>query len=374
VLAEKGGKGGGKPGGGDEAPIDGAKCIDSESEFPSFAFTRLVMGGWKGQSVTGYEIHLSNADGDCSILIYEVSADDENYLDISYRQIGSEGVIAWRQYRDESVDSRKDDNAENDLIKVVRFQIANQEIVTDLPLQATTVANSGNRHIAFRSIDLSHDGNTVLLVHADGTSSESTIFTLREIDISQCSSECNQEVLLTAERLDGVIYGADQSRIYYSGESGPDYTAPSYIAFIEYQNGSWSLPRVVTTEDNGFYVGNYNASYSFGNLGYSVYHSGENSPSELLSHYYFDISTGDYEIHVVDVTNCSLSGTGDCVSSGDSDIRSIIPAALYSSLDIKSGHNRILFEDIDSGNIYASDLDSYTESFVIQGHEMDSSE
>ncbi|MFC1720329.1 hypothetical protein ACFL00_04225 [Pseudomonadota bacterium] len=375
VAAAKPGKGGGgNPGGEDPGTYNGSTCINSSSTFPAFAYTKLIIGGRKGTSVTGYEIYVSNEDGDCSVLVYASSAAYEDYSDLSYRQIGNDGVIAWRQYADETVSGGN--NSLNDLIKVIRFEVIDQAVVTQLPLSADVVANSGDKYIGYPSIDLSRDGNTILFIHADSVTraaEDVVVWTIREMDISNCSSNCDQSVLFSSsdiENLHNVSYGLGENRIYFSGgihtNSGDDRASQGYIAFIEYVNGAWSTRRELTYQGNGYYGTDYSGSSTFKDISTALIDLGNGVPSEALSYTFFNVTSGQAEVHVIDVGSCSVSASGDCLSSGESSLVAEINDARFSSL----GGNYMYFSSDSSDDIYRYDFGSSSLTSVALGNEV----
>ena len=77
--------------GGETATL--ASCGKTPGTFALFPSTRLNINQ-KG-SVSGFEIHLSNANGDCSVMIY--ASNEEGYnTDPSDRQDINDMTIAWR--------------------------------------------------------------------------------------------------------------------------------------------------------------------------------------------------------------------------------------------------------------------------------------
>ena len=64
------GGGGGKPGG-EDPPPEVTSCADKSSDFPAFVYTKVNSN--KRGSPVGHDFYLSNANGDCSVLIYSSS-------------------------------------------------------------------------------------------------------------------------------------------------------------------------------------------------------------------------------------------------------------------------------------------------------------
>jgi len=370
-FAKKGG--GGKPPVEPPPPVE-VSCANYDSAFPFFAYQKLKTGR-KG-AVSGTEIYLSNADGDCSILVYS-SGSIDNRSDLSYRQNGNDGVIVWKQHTDETA-SRKDANRYQDIIKVVRFQTSNKEVTSSLPLSANTVAKSGDDTNGFRFIDLSHDGNTVLISYGDNTTTggNGTINSIREMDISSCSSNCSLSAPLyshTESGIHGLGYSPSGNRIYFASKylnaSAHALAGQTYVAFIEKQNGAWSVPRFVTSESNGAYSGDvsyfFQPDVAIADLG--------NGLTEVLAIEVYRAADQSHEVQVIDVGICSAAGSGDCVSSEDSFIEVNISDARFASFDNVSSANSLFFSSNSTDDIYEYTLGSGGSGLVTRayGHQAD---
>ena len=157
-------------GGGDPDPPKQTSCAAHDSEFPSFAFTKVSYSR-KG-SVEGHDIYLSNADGTCFVLLAALSGVSSIDLDLKYWQSGATGRVVWRQGVDESKRARFSDYR-HDLIKLVRFETQNKEITST---EVFTAKNSGDPDVEYNSIDLSSDGQ-VVLVKEDSPNSSGVYFT-----------------------------------------------------------------------------------------------------------------------------------------------------------------------------------------------------
>ena len=69
-------------------------CTDKTSIFlPTFIYTKLHMG--RNGSTSGFEIHLSDADGDCSGMLYSSNA-AEGRMSFAYHQDNDDMVIVSR--------------------------------------------------------------------------------------------------------------------------------------------------------------------------------------------------------------------------------------------------------------------------------------
>ncbi len=68
-------------------------CADKSSIFPAFVYTKLNMS--HNRSFVGFEIHLSNRDGDCTALLYS-SNTAQSSINLGYRQNPDDMVIVSR--------------------------------------------------------------------------------------------------------------------------------------------------------------------------------------------------------------------------------------------------------------------------------------
>jgi len=364
----KPGNGGGKPGGGGEDPPATTSCASNPSTFPAFAYTRLNV---KKRSVSSIDFYLSNAAGDCSILIHTADV-DENEVDLSYRQIGNNGVIAWSQGRDET-QSRKSAAKDNFVIRVLRFQVSSKEVSSVQPVE--TVANSGDPYIYFDSIHLSPDGKSIVFIHSDSVVYGTYIQTIREIDISNCSSNCVQSVIYAqsnVEQLSSISYGAYSDRVYYSGgfksSSGDPRGSQGFISFIKNVGSSWSVPRELTYEGNGFYGSGFSGVVTFWELDAALVDFGNGVLTEAVSYRFNNIAMGQDDVHVIDVGTCSASGSGDCLSTGESSLEISLANASLPSL----GRDSLLFSSGSSDSIFEYVFNSEALSIVALGNEADS--
>ena len=72
----------------------GTSCTDKTSTFfPAFIYTKLYMG--RNGATSGFEIHLSDADGDCSGMLYSSTA-AEGRMSFAYHQDNDDMVIVSR--------------------------------------------------------------------------------------------------------------------------------------------------------------------------------------------------------------------------------------------------------------------------------------
>jgi len=85
-FASRGDDGGGEP-------SVAASCDDNAIAFPASVYTRLNTG--INGSVSGFEIHLSNADGDCSAMLFSSNA-AESRISLRQHQFSGDMTIALR--------------------------------------------------------------------------------------------------------------------------------------------------------------------------------------------------------------------------------------------------------------------------------------
>lgn len=353
------GKGGGKPPPDPEPPVE-TSCYDYESAFPSFAYA-VQTSGRKGN--TGYDIFLSNADGDCSILIHTTGYKGNNF-ELAYSQSGNNGVITWKQSTNENA-GRKDPSVNWDQIKVLRFTASNKEMTTSLPLALGAVANSGADGITYKAIDLSSDGNTIVVSYADASDNS-----VRLIDISNCSSNCSLGAPLYSHLRDfassmrGLSFNAAANRIYFSSRYNSNNM--NFVAFIEKSGTTWSLPRMVTTDTNGSYGANVAyfleldvASFDFGyGLKDAVAVQVNKSQDAVVGPTFYT--------QLINVGSCSTVGSGDCVSSGDSVIVEDIALTADPSFDNKSSANSLLLSTAKTDNSDIVEYDIMSRSTTVR--------
>lgn len=365
AIAKKGGNGGGKPGGEDPPPV--VSCAHQPSAFPAFAFNR-VQTGRKGR-VTGYDIYLSNAAGDCEVRLVSVN-DSSGFVDLSFRQNGSSGTIAWRQTKNEN-GSKRDGTDGLDLIKVIRFEVNNKEVISSSGVQVVKTANDDQE---YNHIDLSPDASSMLVVVGEFDSNNIFLTSLGEMDLLNCASECSLNVFYdetNERRLFDAAYSPDGNRIYFSsrylGLDSVEHPSQGLISFMEEQNGFWSAPKMLTLEGNGFYGTDFSQSYPFRDIDVNHVDLG-NGLTEAVSYTYSNPATLQSDVHVIDVGSCSVSVAGDCISSGDSSLFPIIADAQYASFHYGS----LLFSSASSDSIYVYNFSSESLISVGSGDEAES--
>lgn len=239
---------------------------------------------------------------------------------------------------------------------------------------ALTSEEITNRN-SFRFIDLSEDGNKIAVSHGDNTTG-STINSIREIDITFCSSGCSLSgpLFSTTEHItQGLSYNPDQTRIYYTGRYRTASSYPSagqyHVAFIEKQGVSWSAPIFVTLSGNGLHgVPSYfrQPDVARADLG--------NGYTEVLAFHYTQYNdSGAAVVHIIDVGSClpSIVGAADCLSTGKSSDFSVIFDGHNVSFNDKSSATSILFTT-STGIIIERDLLSGHEIPLVDGFQADS--
>lgn len=359
-LAKKGGNGEGKPGG--EDPPAATSCADRESEFPSFAYSVVDA---RRKSVDS-KIYLSNAAGDCSVEVYSSTTEVES---LSYRLVDDEVIVAWVEHTDTSYRSR-DSRSEHDSIKMLRLGVANQGI-TSLTA-ADTISNSGDPSLIYASLDLSADGDAIVVLLDDATVNGIYTQSFLEFDNVSCSGGClgkTVHIPSPDEGIGSLGYGSGGNRIYYTGAFGnAPYFGQAFISFIEKdENGSFIGPRLLTVEGNGFYVDDYSASVTMWQLDVGSADFGDGM-TEAVAYRYFNVEADRDEVHVIDVGTCEVSpSSDDCLSRDDSTLMIPINDGEFPSI---SG-NSLLFSSSSSNDIFNYNLSSEALSVVANGTEAD---
>jgi len=362
----KPGKGGGKPGGEDPPAV--TSCAGFSSAFPAFVFNQVKLGR-KG-TISGYDIFLSNKDGDCTVKLASVS-DNSDKIDLKLKVNGSSGIVVWRQTSDEN-GSKRDYSNRHDVIRSINFQVNSKEVTSVSSVQ--TLANSGTRDIEYLAIDLSSDANTLLVVSAQPNTSGSYFGTVNEMDISSCSSNCSMSSVYT-ETPDAILfdvkYNDSDNRIYLLGYhrhfSGNGALAGmGYISLIENQGGFWSAPRFVTLENNGFYGSDHSYPYPFKHLDVATVDLGS-GPVEAITYTFYNPSSSQFDVHVMDVGSCSVSGSGDCLIMGEASIEATVADATTASLT----SNSMRFASGSSSSIFEYSFSSQNLRPIGSGYETD---
>lgn len=231
-------------------PDPGAACAESDSFFPAFVYA------------FGSEIRLSNAAGDCSILVHELINTEIRGIDassIKYRLFATEGggwlgKVIWSEQQDYTVQNGWPPTE----VRMLEFQVSDQVITTPLPLEPRVLLVEPEGWENFETPDLSPDGERfVVQVKYSDDAGSAYIF---EYDIpgsgpiDPLSGELVVE--LNAEDLGlEIVYGSrptygivsDGDRVYF-GYGKPQRN----LAFVEKAaDERWSsdVQLVVTRED-----------------------------------------------------------------------------------------------------------------------------
>lgn len=365
-FAKRGG--GGKPPPPEPEPVE-TSCKGYGSDFPAFAVKQLKYGR-KG-SVSGYDILLSNQGGDCTVKLVSVS-DNSDQIDLKLKVASSSGMVIWRQTNDEKA-SRKSGGERFDVIRSINFQVSNKEVSSISSVN--TLANSRSNDIEYNAIDLSADSNT-LLVQSAQPGASSYYMSLHEIDIYGCSSNCSLNPIYT-EVPDLVVldakYNDSGNRIYLVGyyrniSSNGSLAGMGYISFIENQNGIWSSQRHVALENNGLFGSDYSYPYPFKHLDVASTDLGSGVTESVAYTFYNPATgTGQFEVQVIDAGNCTVSGSGDCLSMYEASIKAFIPDATEASLT----SNSVRFSSASDSDIFEYNFSNQNISPIGSGHETD---
>ena len=345
VWAKKGGKLGGG-GGGDSAPD--LSCASHSSDFPTFAYVDTKLGRKSSSS----DIYLSNADGDCAILVHSTSTEANN---LSFALNGNDVVIAWVENFDTNYKSRST-LYRQDSIKVLRLSASNK-VLSSLGF-VETVLSSGDESLIYSGMDLSDDANFVVYIFDDPTSG-SYIQSLREVDISSCSSSCSSSAIYTVsdsnEVITSVSYNSAANRVYFTGSFGPNASSPyagfNLISFVEDQSGVFSSAVILAAENSGYYGSDYSARGVIMDVDAGTADLGSGAV-EAVSYRFYNVNTGRNEVHVIDADSCSTSSTGDCLANGESSVEVIVDDAELPSLSSGS----LLFSSSVDDNLYRYDF------------------
>ena len=291
-------------------------CSDYTSDFPAFAYT-VTKRTRKG--VSGTDVYLSNADGDCSILVHTTNYTFNIWL--KYKQIGNSGIIAWSQAKDENAGRRDPDI---DRIKMLRFNLYGKEIISALPLSSTDVyVNTFPGNTSFNGVSISPDG-TKIIYAAEEVLGSDFINSLNELNINGCSSNCANNRIFTSidSFVDFISYNFAGDRVYFI-HGIYDLYAPgvggSTVSFIEYTDGTWTTPRIVLADNAIRYDPNNGADVSFSDVSVAnVDLEDDGSFEEAVSFRVDNSALNLSTTEVVDTTNCSATGAGPCLQSGES--------------------------------------------------------
>jgi len=241
----------------------------------------------------GSDIYLADSNGKCSILI----ASSANMGGLSYRQIGTEGRVAW-------VDGSN--------IRLVKFHVVSGAVVESLPLTSSIIYTA-----SLNDVELSADGQTIYYADEIKTIDGRWIDTLYSISLATCSANCTPQTLYTFNDDNGVGWlsvNAAGDRLYMSiHDRVPNIRSISFLQ--KNQDGTWSsLRQVVSNQDGGYQTISGFAATAFGRWDYN----NSSVPKAVVS--YVVERTSGYTTDIVDVTNCAatIAAQGSCLSSGES--------------------------------------------------------
>ena len=361
-FAKKGG--GGKPPPEPPPPV-APTCIDYSSAFPAFAYIKINTSR-KGST----KFYLSNAAGDCTVLIHTANIGAFT-TDFAYRQNGVDGVLVWKQPYDENA-GRKDATKYFDRIKMIKFQVGNKEVTSLFPLSVYEVASSTATNNGFDKIDLSPDASKIAVSY--GNSDTPPLHSIREIDISVCVTDCPMIDLYSHEEslFNGLSYSTFGDRIYFTSKFNDDSSSPlagqSYVGFIEKESSVWNVPpRILTISNNGSYSGNLAIS-DFRRTTVSIADFGDGA-TEIIA---FDIDNreGFFITQVIDVGDCIVGGSGDCISTEESRIVKDIFDGYNANFDNGSNATSVLLST-SAGIIKRHNLSSGHEDNLVSGDQAD---
>lgn len=324
-------------------PPPGSCSVAGEEVFPAFAFTSPVYT-WKGRNryFDGYNIYLSNNTGSCSVLV----AFADFIMGFSYRQIGSEAVLAW---------------AGASTIKSLRLPVQDGVIVPTLPLSvyANPVSPS-----SVNDVELSPDGSTIYFTDEHSPEEKHWQDTLKSVDISTCSSDCVPELLYTFPidvGAGGLSINGTNDRLYLSiHDRVPDLRT---LSFLQKGPGGWSsLQHVVSNRDAPY--------LSVRGFGMTALGRMDSVNTHVLA-FVVESASGN-TIDILDVSNCGPDTTQTCFGAN--------PAALLRSgisgswLDFTSTPKTTSSDALLDG-IREIDLDSMAApQFIVEGRAADSAD
>jgi hypothetical protein len=95
---------------------------------------------------------------------------------------------------------------------------------------------------------------------------------------------------------------------------------------------------------------------------------GDDAFTEAVSYTFNNVDTRQFDTHIINVGNCSVSGSGDCLSSGESTLPITIADAKFPSFH----NNSLLFSSDSSDDIYEYSISTLDLRIVASGNEADS--
>jgi hypothetical protein len=332
-------------------------CAGAPGVFPAFAYAKSHTEQ-KGRRtvVDGEDLYIANSTGSCSVKLLH----DEYIFRVRYRQIGNEALIAWSTASE---------------IKLLRLPIDNGNVV---PIQPLTVYRNDADAYGLSAVELSKDGRTLYFVDSYSPAEQHWQATLKSIDIASCTAICTPQVIYTPPidvGLGGLSINDADDRIYMSiHDRVPDIRT---VSFLQKQAGVWtSLRHVVSNRDSPYLSIRGFAATAIGRWDYQS----DSVPKEVLA-YQVEYSSTNV-IDVIDVSNCSATGTQSCYALGESAlVRSSIVGlrqsftSMPASLD-PAPNLLVQLPAVADGEIVIAeiDLDSMVVTPLLQGHAANSSD
>jgi hypothetical protein len=336
-------------------------CSGAPGVFPAFAYakSRVLFNKNGRRSVEdGEDLYIADSTGSCSVRLLS----DKDIFRVNYRQIGNEALIVWK-------------NGSSTEIRLLRIPINSGYVVPIQPAVIYSTTSSG--HGVFSPV-LSKDGRTVYFVHEYSPADQHWQDTLNSIDIASCAANCTPQVIYTPPidvGLGGLSINDADDRIYMSiHDRVPDIRT---VSFLQKQAGVWtSLRHVVSNRDSPYLSIRGFAATAIGRWDYQS----SSVPKDVLA-YQVDYSSS-YVIDIIDVSNCSATGTLSCYGSGESAlVRSGIVGIRqsFTSAPASSDPAPNLLVQLPAGAdgepvIGEIDLDSMAVTPLLQGHAANSSD
>ena len=278
-------------------PPPPGSCSGAPGVFPAFAYTKSRTHITKrgNRTFDGTDLYIANSTGSCSVLLSTERWD----IPLSYRQIGNEARIAWRQGSE---------------IRLLKLPISNGNVVPILP--TTIYSNSTTAPYSINSVELSADGQTIYFTDEHSPAEKLWQSTVKAIDLTSCTANCTPQTLYTFPNDNGVAglsINAADDRLYMSiHDRVPDIRT---ISFLQKQPGLWSpLQHVVSNRDLG-----YSDITGFGSTALGRWdYQGSGAIKDVLA-IAVERSSG-VAFDVMDVSDCVVSAIQSCYGSGDATV------------------------------------------------------
>ena len=289
--------------GGDPPPPPPVEsCADATGVFPSFAYSTDIHDGKHG-TLSGHDLFLANSDGDCSIKIHTNNATD--WLNVSYRQDGSQGRLVWSQSEETGLGRRSNDKGKP-VVKMLDITVVDGELASSS--LSTVYMHPTGTSVAIFDAELSPDGNTIFYSFEGSDGSGGWVDSIHSIDVSSCSSGCASQIIAGPGQFGASRLSMNSSgqRLYFSGSTFG-------IGFLEVTGMTFSAIRTVASVTDPEYVGSQPYDISVGSWDFD----GDGSANDVVAISLDNVQTVD----ILDVTQCSVSPSPiSCLASGDSSI------------------------------------------------------